>query len=78
MRIPCPHCGSRGVEEFAFRHTLPPAGSDAVGALYLRDNLQELSHEYWQHVRGCRAWFVLVRNPTTGAISEVRLLGEPT
>lgn len=75
MLIPCPHCGPRSVEEFAFRHTLAPAGADAVGAVYLRDNTPDISREYWQHVRGCRAWFVLVRNPSTGAIAEVHLLG---
>lgn len=72
MLVPCPHCGPRPVEEFAFRHALPPPDVDAFGAVYLRTNSPSLSREYWQHVRGCRTWFVLARNPASGVIAEVQ------
>ncbi len=36
------------------------------------------SHEHWQHVRGCRAWLKVRRNPSTGEVAEVHLLaGSP-
>ncbi|MBS0400720.1 MAG: sarcosine oxidase subunit delta [Proteobacteria bacterium] len=72
MLVPCPHCGPRPVEEFAFRHALPLPDVDAFGAVYLRTNSPSLSREYWQHVRGCRTWFVLARNPASGVIAEVQ------
>jgi len=34
----------------------------------------DASIEYWQHDRGCRAWLVVQRDPSTAAVLAVRLL----
>ena len=85
----CPFCGLRPLEEFLFRKTVPNvvagsgvgagAGTDAdAGAftqVYLRVDSAERSEEEWQHVAGCRAWLVVDRNPSTGVVRSVALLG---
>jgi methylglutamate dehydrogenase subunit B len=71
MRIPCPYCGPRGNDEFAFRGGAdakrpdsddPDAWHDYV---YLRQNVAGVHREYWQHVQGCRAWLVVTRDTRT-------------
>jgi len=68
MRIPCPYCGPRGSEEFAFRGDADarrPNGGDADTwheYVYLRDNVAGVHREYWQHVHGCRAWLMVTRD----------------
>jgi sarcosine oxidase subunit delta len=75
MRISCPHCGPRDVEEFEFRSLVPAAGAAAFERVYERVNLPGQSVEYWQHVHGCRAWLVVDRDPSAGEVRAVRLLG---
>ena len=75
-RLACPFCGPRELREFEFHKTLPAA--DAVGALertYERVAELDRSVEHWQHVGGCRAWLLVERNPSTGAVLDTRLLG---
>ena len=75
MRIDCPHCGPRDVDEFEFRSLAPLAGASAFERIYERVNVPQHSVEHWQHVHGCRAWLVLERNPSTGEVRAVRMLG---
>ena len=74
MLIPCPHCGTRPVEEFTFlgdatvtRPTsLEPSSMDAwMDYVYLRDNPCGNYTEYVHHSGGCRAWLVVSRNTDT-------------
>ncbi len=75
-RLACPFCGPRELLEFEFHKTLPSAGSaGAFARTYERVADPELSIEYWQHVAGCRAWLLVHRNPTSGAVLAVELLG---
>lgn len=74
-RLSCPFCGARELEEFLFHKTLPEPGADAYAAVYERANRADDSLEHWQHVHGCRAWLLVRRNPTTGDVREVTLLG---
>jgi methylglutamate dehydrogenase subunit B len=74
-RLACPFCGPRELEEFVFRKTLPDAGAGAYAAVYELTNRIDDSIEHWQHVRGCRAWLRVRRNPSTGEVHEVDLLG---
>ncbi len=74
-RLSCPFCGARELREFEFHKTLPEPGSDAYAHVYERANRLELSAEYWQHATGCRAWLLVRRNPSTGAVLEVQILG---
>ena len=72
MRIPCPHCGPRGNEEFSY---LGPAGlrrpafGEPLAAwheyVHLRDNPPGPHKELWHHVHGCRRWLVVTRDTTT-------------
>ena len=78
-RLACPFCGARELEEFEFRKTLPQLHDTPVARVYLRIEDPQLSVEHWQHVGGCRAWLLVHRNPSTGAVLSVRLLGgEPS
>ena len=74
-RLACPFCGPRELEEFAFHKTLPEAGASEYEAVYERANRMDDSLEHWQHVHGCRAWLRVRRDPSTGAVHEVSLMG---
>lgn len=89
MLLGCPWCGPRELEEFRFRTvvtnacaaTADPASpaqeassGSAYARVYERENMSDASVEYWQHERGCRAWLVVRRNPSTARIVDVRLL----
>jgi sarcosine oxidase subunit delta len=74
-QLVCPFCGPRELHEFEFRKTAASAGGTPVERVYLRVDHPDLSIEHWHHVRGCRAWLVIERNPSTDAICRVRLLG---
>jgi len=75
-RLVCPFCGPRELREFVFHKTLP--GAEQIGAFqhtYERVASAEHSVEHWQHLEGCRGWLLIERNPSTGALLYVRLLG---
>jgi sarcosine oxidase subunit delta len=86
MRIPCPFCGERGHEEFAYLGDAGPARPPGRGQpagpapsatawhdyVYLRDNPSGTHDELWQHTGGCRSWLVVTRDTRTHAISAVR------
>jgi heterotetrameric sarcosine oxidase delta subunit len=75
-RLACPFCGPRELREFAFHKTLPsPGATSAYARVYERIDSTERSLEHWQHVDGCRGWLLVARNPSTGAVLEVRLIG---
>jgi heterotetrameric sarcosine oxidase delta subunit len=74
-RLGCPFCGARELDEFLFHKTLPVAGAGDYAAVYERVNRDDDSVEHWQHVRGCRAWLRVRRNPSTGEVHDVELLG---
>ena len=72
MRIPCPHCGDRDVQEFVYRGDATPArpADDAAmhDYVYLRDNVAGAMREHWYHAQGCRRWLVVTRDTRTHAI----------
>ncbi|GLK75506.1 sarcosine oxidase subunit delta [Methylopila jiangsuensis] len=80
MRIACPYCGPRGVDEFSYLGdaTLKrpdPAAENADAAfhayVYLRDNPAGPHRELWQHASGCQSWLVVTRDTRTHEISAV-------
>jgi heterotetrameric sarcosine oxidase delta subunit len=81
MLLSCPWCGPRELEEFRLRSVVAD-GSDATARnapqafaeVYERTNAPDASIEYWQHDRGCRAWLIVQRDPSTAAVLAVRLL----
>ncbi len=82
MRISCPYCGERGLEEYSYLGdatvTRPRDGGGAGGDawndyVYLRDNPSGLHRELWYHAAGCHAWLVVTRDLQNHAIASVAL-----
>ena len=82
MQIPCPWCGLRPLDEFAYGGDATkkrPTGRKQddleawVDYVYLHDNPAGPHLEYWQHVGGCRSWLVVTRDTTTHDISKSEL-----
>lgn len=78
MRLNCPCCGPRGVEEFTYRgdatvrRPAPDAAApDWVDYVYLRDNPAGWHRELWYHGAGCHAWLVVTRDTRTHEIADV-------
>ena len=75
MRIPCPHCGERGHDEFSYLGAAGLVRPDQDAALeiwneyvHLRDNPAGPHRELWQHAHGCRRWLVVTRDTRTHAV----------
>ncbi len=78
MRIPCPHCGERGSDEFTILGAADPKrpapdapAEDWHAYVHLRDNPKGRYRELWHHGLGCRAWLVVERDTVTHAIHAV-------
>ena len=85
MRITCPYCGERALEEFTYRGDAtvrrpksldPSTEQDWVDYVYFRDNPAGLHKEHWHHSGGCHAWLEVTRNITTHEIVSVEMAGE--
>ena len=76
MRIPCPHCGPRDVQEFAYGGDARPRRPDGLDTteaamfdyVYMRDNPRGSHDEFWYHASGCHAWLVVRRDTLTHSI----------
>lgn len=70
MRLACPNCGIRSVEEFRYGEIpdVPASLSDPdardVDRVFMKDNPQGITSEAWFHEFGCRRWFRLERDTT--------------
>lgn len=82
MRIKCPCCGERSLDEFVYYGdatvTRPDqASSDAMSEFikytFERTNPIGLHRELWYHAAGCHAWLVVERGMATHAIVNVEL-----
>ncbi len=77
--LPCPHCGPRPVDEFAYfgEVTTRPQGEPSLRELadyvYFRDNVAGVQREWWQHRMGCGEWFLAERDTRTNAVESVLL-----
>ncbi len=80
MRIKCPYCGERALEEFTYRgdatvtrpQSLEPSATDAwVDYVYFRDNPAGLHQEHWYHGGGCHAWLKVTRDTRSHEIVAV-------
>ena len=81
MRLTCPHCGERTLEEFLYRGAAGLARPNDGGAapteawvsyVYLRDNPAGPHRELWYHEAGCHAWLEVTRDTRTHAVLGVR------
>lgn len=80
MRLPCPFCGERDVQEFVCRGEAAsprpdPSAEEAEGLfadwLYLRDNPCGPNREHWYHASGCRRWLVVERDLRSHSVLSV-------
>lgn len=85
MRIACPHCGERSLDEFLYAgdatvnrpvHTSPEAMEAHVDYVYVRANPSGSHRELWYHAAGCHAWLVVTRNVSSHVISDVELASD--
>jgi sarcosine oxidase subunit delta len=77
MRIACPFCGERGIEEFSYfadaSLTRPDADADAfVEYVYFRSNLAGAHRELWYHASACRQFLRVERDTRTHDILSVQ------
>jgi sarcosine oxidase subunit delta len=75
MRLICPFCGERGIEEFTYRGdaTLARPATDAeqaawVDYVYMRNNPAGPHSELWYHASACRQFLKVERDTRTHAI----------
>jgi len=84
MRLTCPWCGTRDVEEFIFGGDAslkrPKLGETDrkswLAFVFERRNPKGAHREYWQHEKGCRHWLVVERDTVTHEISSVSFASE--
>lgn len=79
IQLPCPWCGYRNVNEFAYQgetaHRPDPATTtprEWRTYLYIRDNPAGPVSEGWYHRAGCRRFFEAVRDTRDNTIHETR------
>lgn len=82
MRIACPYCGERSLDEFLYSGdamvrrpdaSSPTAADDFVSYVYQRTNPPGMHRELWYHASGCHAWLVVSRDVSTHVITSVEL-----
>jgi methylglutamate dehydrogenase subunit B len=82
MRIACPHCGERSLDEFVYSgdatvkrpdFASPTAMQEFVRYAFERTNPPGTHRELWYHAAGCHAWLVVTRAVSTHAITSVEI-----
>lgn len=74
LRIPCPHCGVRPVEEFVYGEIaatpdhLIDVGARDVDRAFMHSNTEGVVTERWFHAYGCRRWITLTRDTRTNDV----------
>jgi heterotetrameric sarcosine oxidase delta subunit len=82
MRINCPCCGERSLDEFAYHGDAsvrrpdakaPDAMAQFTAYTFMRTNPPGRHRELWYHAAGCHAWLVVTRVVATHLIVDVEL-----
>lgn len=82
MRIACPYCGERSLDEFLYSgdatvkrpdFASPAAMDEFTTYTYERTNPAGPHRELWYHSAGCHAWLVVTRNVATHEVLSVGL-----
>lgn len=74
IRIPCPHCGPRPIQEFIYGEIpeVPDSITDPdardLDRAFMRKNPEGPTVERWFHTYGCRRWLTLRRDTRTDEI----------
>jgi len=81
--LPCPNCGPRDVNEFAYQGEVTvrpretPSLHELTSYLYFRRNVAGVQREWWYHRLGCQVWFQAERDTRTNEIERVELPSGP-
>ncbi len=68
MKLSCPNCGRRSVEEFRYGEipNVPDSITDVderdIDRIYMKANPDGTTTEAWFHEFGCRRWFRVERD----------------
>jgi len=75
LRLDCPRCGRRPIDEFAYgaeRRPVPASITDAdardLDAVWFSDNPEGPTTERWFHAAGCRRWLTVRRDTRTDTV----------
>lgn len=74
LRLTCPHCGVRAVEEFVYGEipttpeTLTGPEARDLDRAFMHTNPEGLVTERWFHAAGCRRWLTVRRDTRTNVI----------
>jgi sarcosine oxidase subunit delta len=81
MRLTCPFCGERGIEEFSYagdaalrRPAMDADPAAWVDYVYMRTNPAGPHSELWYHTAACRQFLKVERDTRTHAILSVSLV----
>jgi len=81
MRLTCPFCGPRGIEEFSYfgdanltRPETTATPEDWVNYVYLRENPAGPHSELWYHTAACRQFLKVERDTRTHAILSAEII----
>lgn len=72
--LPCPQCGPRDVNEFAYAGELTsrpqqsPPLDELMEYVHLRRNVAGVQREWWFHRFGCELWFQAERDTRTNEV----------
>jgi len=75
LRIRCPHCGVRAVEEFVYGEipdvpdTVADEDARDLDRAFMHTNAEGLVTERWFHAFGCRRWLTIARDTRTNDIA---------
>ena len=70
IRLNCPNCGLRNVQEFRYggeynprpKRPLETADAEWADYIFMRDNRLGRQKEWWYHRAGCGIWFLAERH----------------
>lgn len=76
IRLNCPNCGPRNVDEFRYggeynpRPPSPSVATDTEWAdyIHMRHNKRGMQKEWWHHRAGCGIWFFAERHTGTNEV----------
>ncbi len=82
--LPCPNCGPRDVNEFAYagevtkRPRESPSQRELASYVYFRRNAAGVQREWWYHRFGCELWFLAERDTRTNEVLKTELPSRAT
>ena len=81
--LPCPNCGPRDVNEFAYagevttRPAERPSLRELSAYVYFRRNVAGVQREWWFHRLGCELWFQAERDTRTNEVVQTAVAERP-